>query len=116
MVENPFVCHGRVGRASSGYSMVVTPVYRKTKRTYNEPGHAHFITCSCYQRWPLLAKDRSRLWVIESLRNLREKFTVDLWAYVIMPEHVHLLLRPRRPEYRMEHLLAAFKRPISATA
>src|SRR5438874_683589 len=69
-----FVCHGRVGRAFQRYSMRVTPVYRKTKRTYNDPGHAHFLTCSCYQRWPLLSKDRSRLWVIESLQQLREKF------------------------------------------
>jgi putative transposase len=62
---------------------------------------------------PLLSKDGSRQWVIESLQQLREKFEVDLWAYVIMPEHVHILLRPQRLEYRMEHLLAALKRPIS---
>src|SRR4051812_7218363 len=83
----------------------VTPLYRKTKHTYNEPGHAHFLTCSCYQRLPLLSRDRSRLWVIESLEHLREKFDVHLWAYVIMPEHLHILLHPRRLEYRMEHLL-----------
>ena len=54
--------------------------------------------------------------MIESLQQLREKFEVDLWAYVVMPEHLHLLIRPRRLEYRMEHLLAALKRPVSAKA
>jgi len=63
-----------------------------------------------------LNKDRSRQWIIETLQQLREKFEVDLWAYVIMPEHLHLLLWPRKLEYRMEHLLAAIKRPVSAKA
>jgi putative transposase len=33
-----------------------------------------------------------------------------------MPEHVHVLFRPRRPSYEMRIILAALKRPVSAAA
>jgi putative transposase len=46
----------------------------------------------------------------------RESMNLDLWAYVIMPEHVHLLIRPRNKDYKMGHILAALKRPVSAKA
>jgi len=31
----------------------------------------------------------------------------DVWAYVFMPEHVHILLWPRRPEYDIAAILKA---------
>lgn len=68
--------------------------HRKTRRAWDEPGHAHFLTYSCYQRLPLLSRDRTRRWVIEAMDRTRRKLDVHLWAYVIMPEHVHVLLRP----------------------
>lgn len=89
---------------------------RKKKKTYDVPGHAHFLTYSCNQRLPLLSKDRSRGWVIETIESARAKFDFDLWAYVLMPEHVHLLIHPRQPEYEMKRILAALKRPVSARA
>ncbi len=89
---------------------------RKRKVTYNEPGHAHFLTYSCYQLLPLLSQDRSREWVVEVLQRVRQKLDFALWAYVIMPEHVHLLIHPRQTIYRMEVILAALKRPVSAQA
>ncbi len=33
---------------------------RKRVHSYNEPGHAHELTFSCFQRLPLLSKERSR--------------------------------------------------------
>ncbi len=36
-------------------------------RAYNDPGHAHELTCSCHRRYPLLSKDRS----CERLTRLR---------------------------------------------
>ena len=35
----------------------------------------------------------------------REQLNVALWAYVIMPEHVHVLLHPRGPHYEMRRIL-----------
>jgi putative transposase len=94
---------------------VITP-HRKTKVTYNDPGHVHFVTYTCFGRYRLLEKDRSRQWVIEALDTARRKFDFALWAYVVMPEHVHLLLYPRAGDYRMANILAALKRPVSKKA
>ena len=32
------------------------PRPRKTRRAWNEPGHAHFLTYSCFRRLPLLTR------------------------------------------------------------
>ena len=65
---------------------------RKTKVSYDIPGHAHFVTFSCFDRLSLLSRDRSRGWLIDSLEQMRKLHNVAIWAYVLMPEHVHLLL------------------------
>jgi putative transposase len=92
------------------------PLPRKTRRSWNEPGHAHFLTYSCFQRLPLLTRDRTRRWVLDALDATRRELDVALWVYVIMPEHVHVLLCPRRPSYEMRRILVALKRPVSDAA
>lgn len=90
--------------------------WRKKVRHYDEPGHAHFLTFSCYQRMPLLSKDRSRRWLIDALQAARQKHKFDLWAWVIMPEHVHLLLWPRLRKYNTKSIVADIKRPVGQKA
>ena len=53
----------------------------------------HFITFCCYQRRALLGSVRSRNLVIEILREVRAKYGFSLVGYVIMHEHVHLLIK-----------------------
>lgn len=89
---------------------------RKTRRAINEPGHAHFLTFTCYRRFPLLNRDRSREWVIEAFAEARKKQNSLLWAYVIMPEHVHALILPKSEAYEMRRVLAALKAPVSKHA
>ncbi|MCC6359750.1 MAG: hypothetical protein IT450_13475 [Phycisphaerales bacterium] len=89
---------------------------RKTRRAWNEPGQAHFLTYSCFQRLPLLPRPRSRQWVIDALATVRRKQNVAVFGYVVMPEHVHVLLYPRRPRYEMRTILAGLKRPVSDAA
>jgi putative transposase len=52
----------------------------------------HFITFCCYHRKRLLESVRSRNLVIEVLDEVRAKYGFSLVGYVIMPEHVHLLI------------------------
>ena len=70
------------------------PSHRKTCRRFDQPGEAHFLTFSCFRRLPLLDRDRSRSWFIDAVQLGREKNQFHLWAYVLMPEHVHLVLLP----------------------
>ena len=64
--------------------------YRKKVKHYDREGDAHFLTFSCCQRLALLSKDRTRQWFLDALDKGRVKHGFDLWAWVIMPEHVHL--------------------------
>ena len=89
---------------------------RKKVRHFDEAGHAHFLTFSCYRRIALLGKDRTRLWFVEALQAAQKKHAFDLWAWVIMPEHVYLLIWPRRMEYRIKAVLADIKRPVGQLA
>ncbi|WP_452097017.1 REP-associated tyrosine transposase [Blastopirellula sediminis] len=68
--------------------------HRKTLRRYEIPGDARFLTFSCFRRLPLLTRDRSRGFLFDAINSSRSQHPFDLWGYVIMPEHVHLLLWP----------------------
>lgn len=89
------------------------PVDRKLCRRFNEPGHAHALTFSCFQQRPSLSKDRSRQWFIDALSQARDKFAFHLWAYVIMPEHVHVLLMPTQEGYSINCILLSIKQPVA---
>ncbi len=67
---------------------------RKLRRCSDELGHAYELTFSCYHGYAFLEKERSRRWFIDAMAEARSILKFDLWAYVIMPEHVHLLVYP----------------------
>ncbi|MGA2857505.1 MAG: transposase [Candidatus Sulfotelmatobacter sp.] len=52
----------------------------------------HFVTFSCYNRAPLLATPRSRDIFEETLERVRRWYGFYVAGYVVMPEHVHLLI------------------------
>ena len=55
-------------------------------------GHLHFITCSCYRRMPLLSSRRARDELLKILGEARDRFDFGLLGFVVMPEHIHLLM------------------------
>ncbi|MHB1021580.1 MAG: transposase [Acidobacteriaceae bacterium] len=59
---------------------------------YQHTGHLHFITFSCYHRQPYLASARSRDIFESSLERIRQRYGLFIAGYVVMPEHVHLLM------------------------
>ncbi|MFI5421411.1 MAG: REP-associated tyrosine transposase [Nitrososphaerales archaeon] len=64
---------------------------KKLVRFYGR-GHLHFITFSCYRRRCLLGRVRARNLFVQVLREVRGRYKFRLVGYVVMPEHVHLLL------------------------
>jgi len=89
---------------------------RKKIKHHNVPGDAHYLTFSCYRGIALLSKDRTRQWFVDGLAHARGRQHFDLWAWVIMPEHVHLLICPRELTYKMEAILPSIKKPVSQRA
>ncbi len=96
--------------------MELPPPHRKKVKHYDIPGDAHLLTFSCYRRYQLLSKDRSRLWFIAALEKARARHGFHLWAWVIMPEHVHLLIWLPDAGMKTERILASIKRPVGYQA
>jgi putative transposase len=65
------------------------------KRYYGK-GHLHFLTFSCYRRLPLLKTARARDIFVQELAKIRDELKFQLIGYVVMPEHVHLLVSEPR--------------------
>jgi putative transposase len=64
---------------------------RGLHRTYGAH-HLHFITCSCYHRLPFLHIACSRDRFLSILEQTRDCYGFVVVGYVVMPEHVHLLI------------------------
>jgi putative transposase len=61
------------------------------RRNYGA-GYLHFITTSCHQRLPLLAEPENRDLFLKVLEQARRRYRFVVVGYVVMPEHIHLLL------------------------
>jgi putative transposase len=62
-------------------------------------GFLHFITFSCYHRLPLLQSEPRRDLFLRILEQVRRSYRFVVVGYVVMPEHVHLLLsEPERAD------------------
>jgi putative transposase len=64
----------------------------KGLKRYQQTGDLHYVTFSCYRRLPYLDKPRARDIFEEVLEIMRRRHNLWINAYVVMPEHVHLLL------------------------
>ena len=96
--------------------MDVDGAIRKRCQRFNAPWDAHELTFSCYRGREFLSRDRTRVYFVEAVNKAREKHAFDVWAYVIMPEHVHLLIWPREETYSISAILKAIKQSVSRRA
>ena len=90
-------------------------ITKKCKRI-NIPRHAHELTFSCYRNRNFMSKDRACQWLIESIERTRIELNYALWAYVFMPNHVHLLIRPRCIVYSISQIQKSVKQPVAQKA
>jgi putative transposase len=59
---------------------------------YQQTGDLHSITFSCYRRQPKLGTPSARAQFERSLEATRVRYRFGVLGYVVMPEHVHLLV------------------------
>jgi putative transposase len=64
---------------------------RRLKR-YTGCGDFHFVTFSCYERRALLESKRAKSTFVKILGEVRVRYGFRLAGYVVMPDHVHLLI------------------------
>ena len=82
------------------------------KRHYGR-GDLHFVTFSCYRRRPLLGTRRARDRFVKILDEVRARHGFRVIGYVVMPEHVHLLLT-EPPKGNPSKVLQVLKQKVSA--
>ena len=82
------------------------------RKSWDTPWTAHALTFSCFARQAFFRGRQSPRWFLEVLDEARVKTPFDLWAFVIMPEHVHLLILPH-DGVLVRSILAAVKQPMT---
>ena len=60
----------------------------------NLPGALHFVTGNCLDRTLVFTEDACCSAFFEELRSLNERWPSKLIAYVLMPDHFHLISNP----------------------
>ena len=59
---------------------------------FHHSGQSHFVTFCCYHRRRLFTTDKNRQIFESALKRVRRSFGLHAYGYVVMPEHIHLLL------------------------
>jgi putative transposase len=72
----------------------------------------HFITFSCFHRLTLLEAPDARETVEAVLERTRARHEARIYAYVLMPEHLHLLMN-EPPQMLLAQFLKAIKQVTS---
>jgi REP-associated tyrosine transposase len=61
----------------------------------NLPGALHFVTGNFINRLPVFSEDECCKVFLEELKTLNQNWPSKLIAYVLMPDHFHLIANPR---------------------
>src|SRR3569832_395494 len=61
-------------------------------RRFQETHQNHFLTFSCYHRQRKIATEDACRVFTEALERVRRNYGLCIYGYVIMPDHVHLLV------------------------
>ena len=81
-------------------------------KRYQQARDLHFVTFSCYHRQPLLGSAHAKGLLEQALEQARRAYGFYVTGYVIMPEHVHLLIsEPERST--LARALQALKQSVA---
>jgi len=72
-----------------------------------------FLTCSCFHGVPLFREDWVKEEFVRALERTRKTHGFALLAWVVMPDHAHLLIVPRLPESPVDLVLNMLKGTMS---
>ncbi|MDF1545230.1 MAG: transposase [bacterium] len=62
------------------------------RRFYNY-GNRYFVTCVAHKRTPILVNNARLL--LDSIDTVAGELSLDIHAYVILPDHFHMLIDPK---------------------
>jgi putative transposase len=79
---------------------------------FHHSGQSHFVTFCCHHRRRVFTTDASRRIFELALERVRRSFRLQVYGYVVMPEHVHLLLSEPQ-ENTLSDALKSLKQGVS---
>jgi len=81
---------------------------------FQHSGQLHSFTFGCYRRRANFSAAASRACFESALERVRQSYGLCVYGYVVMPEHVHLLLdEPERGE--LAQVLQSLKQSVART-
>ncbi|USN99913.1 MAG: transposase [Phycisphaeraceae bacterium] len=89
--------------------------HRKRLKRIEHPNHVRFLTFSCYRRLPLFDNDSIKDAFVEHVGACRARTNFLLHAWVIMPEHVHMMIWPDLPEFPVPKVTWTLRRGFART-
>lgn len=84
---------------------------RRKRKSFDAEGEVHEYTFSTYRRQPFLTNHDFNRIFLENLSRARMEHGFLVWAYVLMPDHVHLLIPARKALTR--DILSSIKQPVT---
>lgn len=90
--------------------------YTKLCKRFDLSGQAHELTFCCYKNQNFLSKQLTCDFLAKSINKASKVHKFEIWAYVFMPNHVHLLVFSKKKEYSISKFLLAIKQPVSQKA
>lgn len=90
--------------------------HRIRRKSYPARGDAHEFTFSCYRRHPFLLNSEHKKLFFAALNEARDEHDFLVCAYVVMPEHVHVLIWPLNDEYDLPGILQSMKQGVGQKA
>ena len=83
-------------------------------KRYRETGQLHFLTFGSYKRRPNFANAPSWTTFGASLGRVRQHYGLCVYGYVVMPEHVHMLVN--EPEQGpLSQVMQSLKQSVART-
>lgn len=73
-------------------TLLPSSVKRNPLKRYYGENDLHSVTFSCYHRQAYLGTPKARDVFVNVLDEVRSRYSFRLIGYVVMPEHVHLLI------------------------
>ena len=89
---------------------------KRHRRSFHDFGHAHELRFSCYRRFQFFRAERTSQWLKDSIDFARLNESFLLWAYVFMPDHIHLLILSTSRNTDMGNIFKAIKSPMARRA
>jgi putative transposase len=66
-------------------------IFEHQPKSFVEPGNVYFFTATISHWYRLLEDGQLKQIIIDSLKNLSERKKIEVYGFVVMPNHVHII-------------------------